>query len=336
MIFVFALLILTFILLSGYSDSSSAITGCVSARSLAPEGAVRLAAVCIFFGSIIFTAINPSVARTYFGIADFGDDRSAALTSLCAALCAAILWSLISHKFGFPVSESHALLSGMTGAALASRMSAHAISVAEWRSVLLGLFASTAPSFALGFIFNGALRRFLSRINRRSAIGHFRRSQRLSTAWNAALYGAQDCQKFIGVFMLGLSLATPEADIGSVGSVPFGALILCTSVLTLGTLIGTSNTVKKLGRDMTELDAPAYSAAGAAATCAMTLCTLVGLPADILHSRACAILGAGMCDKKRVNLRIAAQILGVWLLTFPACCIMGFILSFAASNGIFL
>ena len=331
MIVIFTVLMFSVMLENGFSSSSSAITGCVSARSMTHDGAVRLAAICTLLGSFAIMRFNPSVTNIFFGIADFGEAKSAALISLCSALCAVLLLSVLSHKIGLPTSDSHALVSGLTGAALANKMSLSAINVSEWKLVLLGFLLSTLPAFAFGFIFNTFLRVFLSRIlkaSRRSAVYHFKRSQKWSTAWNAALHGAQDCQKFTGVYMLGISLYSQKEMRGS--GVPIYVLLLCTAALTLGTTFGTSNVIKKVGFELCELDAPSYSAASAAASAVVTLCTLIGIPADILQSRACAIIGAGFSVKKRPNIRIASQIVLSWLLTFPACMSVGFLLSCAA------
>lgn len=335
MIVIFTILILLVMIENGFSDSSSAITGCVSARSMSHEGAVRLATVCTFLGSFVITQLDPRVTRIFFGIADFGDDRNSALVSLCSALCAVLLLSLLSHRIGLPTSDSHALVSGLTGAALANKMNFSAINANEWKLVLFGFLLSTLPSFLFGFIFNAFLQGFLSRIlkiSRRSAVYHFKRSQKWSAAWNATLHGAQDCQKFMGVYILGLSLHSQKAANST--DIPISVLLLCAAALTLGTTFGASNVIKKVGFELCELDAPSYSAASAAASAVVTLCTLLGMPADILQSRACAIIGAGLSVKKRPDIRIVSQIIGSWLLTFPVCTSVGFLLSYVARSYI--
>lgn len=331
MMVIFTVLILLVMLENGFSDASSAITGCVSARSMSHEGAVRLAAVCTLLGSVLITRFDSRVTRIFFGIADFSEDRSAALVSLCSALCSVLLLSFLSHRIGLPTSDSHALVSGLTGAALANKMNLSAINAHEWAFVLFGFLLSTLPALAFGFVFNAFLQGFLSRIlklNRRSAIYHFKRSQRWSAAWNAMLHGAQDCQKFTGVYMLGLSLYSQKN--ASNADIPISVLLLCTAALTLGSTFGASNVIKKVGFQLCELDAPSYSAASAAASAVVTLCTFIGMPADILQSRTCAIIGAGLSVKKRPDIRVARQIIGSWLLTFPACMSVGFLISYAA------
>ena len=52
-------------------------------------------------------------------MADFGDDAHAALIALCAAMAAIVIWATAAWYFGIPTSESHALIAGLSGAAIA-------------------------------------------------------------------------------------------------------------------------------------------------------------------------------------------------------------------------
>lgn len=331
MVFVFLVLILSVILIGGWSDATGAVTGCVAVRSLPPEQAMRLAAVSTFIGSVAMGLFRTEIARAFFGIADFGDDPRAALISLCTALLSVILWSVPARHFGFPVSESHALAAGLSGAALARTMSTSALHWEEWRLLLLGLLASTLPTMLLSFLFNHILRLFLAQRNRRVTVARFLRSQRLSACWHAAVHGAQDCQKYMGVYLLGLCFCEGRTEQG-LTDVPLSAVLVCASVMTMGTMLGTSYVIKKLGRDMTSLDAPAYSASNAAASTVMTLCTLLGLPAGSVHTRASAFMGAALCRKSGRNWRVAVQIALSWLLTLPVCASIAFLLSLWLSS----
>ncbi len=323
MIFWFTLLMLSVILISGWSDAAGAVTACVSVRSLPKENALRLAAVSTFVGSVVMTLLNPAIAVTFYGVADFGDDPTRALGALCAALFATVLWSGTTRTLGIPTSESHALVSGMSGAALATTGQFSSIHTDEWLRILLGCAASILPPLLLAFLCNRALHALLAKKNRRSTLSHFQRSQRFSACWNAALTGAQDCQKFMGVYMVGLSMCGEDSPRFS--RVPLSVLLLSAAVMAMGTMLGSTHVIKKVGQDMASLDAPSYSAAGAASTLVMTLCTCLGLPASITHTRASAFVGAGLCQKHNVNLRVVLQLLMTWLLTFPVCAILGFL-----------
>ncbi len=325
MIILFSILILFVILVNGMTDAPNAIAGCVSTHSLSPSQALLLAAVCNFVGAVGMALMNPAVAMTLFGIVDFGSDEQAALSALCAGLFAVILWATVAHHFGFPTSESHALISGITGAALGQRMSADAINAAEWHAVLLGLFATTLPALLLGALFYKVLLSFLGGRSRRQVMQYFRRTQCISAAASAMLHGAQDSQKFMGVYLLGLSFAVRGLD---TAKLPLSVVLICAAVMTLGTMLGGAKVIKKVGCDMTDLDAAGGSASDAASTIVLAVCSLLGLPASTTHSKACAIMGTGMCKRGGIDLRIAGQMLAAWVLTFPLCGAIGFFLSF--------
>ena len=129
----FSALIFAVALVNGWTDAPSAIAGCVSTRSLTPRSALIMAAICNFSGAVIMAMIRPGVAKALYGIANFGDDPQKALLSLCCALIAVVIWASVASFFGLPTSESHALIAGMSGAALASNPSLEAISLAEWQ-----------------------------------------------------------------------------------------------------------------------------------------------------------------------------------------------------------
>ncbi len=329
MMILFTVLILLVILVNGWTDAPNAIAGCVSTRSLSPTAALTLAAVCNFIGAVGMASLSPKVAQTLFGIVDFGTDRDGAMSALCAGLCAVILWAVLAWRFGLPTSESHALISGITGAALARRMSLDAINPDQWRLVLIGLFVTTVPAFLLGFLFHFVLLRFLQASSRRRVMRRFMRAQIFSAAGSALLHGAQDSQKFMGIYMLGLSLF--YSGVGADSPIPLFVVLICASVMTLGTMMGGARIIKKVGCDMTELDAAGGSASDAASSAVLAVCSLLGIPASTTHSKACAIMGTGMCKKGGVDLRIAGQMFAAWGLTFPFCGAFGFLLSFLIS-----
>ncbi|MBQ9783179.1 MAG: inorganic phosphate transporter [Clostridia bacterium] len=332
MLVLFTVLILLVILVNGWTDAPNAIAGCVSTRSLSPAKALALAAVCNFAGAVGMAILHPAVARTLFEIVDFGENSADALPALCAGLCAVILWAVIAWRFGIPTSESHALISGITGAALARRMSLEAINLSQWKSVLIGLFVTTLPAFLLGLLFYKILLWILKGCDRRRAIGYFMRAQCVSAAGNALLHGAQDSQKFMGVYMLGLSLYYAKSD-AEPESIPLFIVLICAAVMTLGTMLGGARIIKKVGCDMTELDAAGGSASDAASTVILALCSLLGIPASTTHSKACAIMGTGACKSGSMDYRIVGQMLAAWALTFPCCGAIGFLLSFLISGA---
>ena len=327
MLIIFTILILAVILVNGWTDAPNAISTCISTRSLSPQKALILAALCNFIGSIGMAMINSKVAMTVFGMVDFSNVPQAALPSLCAGMCAVIIWALIAWRFGIPTSESHALMSGITGAAVASGMSVSAINFSEWKLVLYGLALSTLPAFIIAKLIYSLMLIALRRIDRRKAIKHFMRTQRLSAASSALLHGAQDSQKFMGVFMLGLSLYKGN-DVSSSFAIPLPVVFICAAVMTIGTLIGGERIIKKTGMEMVSLDAPGGTAADMASSSTLTVCSLLGIPVSTTHSKACAMMGVGSKTANGTNKKVIRQMVAAWLLTFPICALLGFVLAF--------
>lgn len=325
MIALFTVLILLVILVNGWTDAPNAIVGCVSTRSLSPAQSLVLAAFCNFAGAVGMAILHPAVAMTLFGIVDFGSEPALALRSLCAALCAVIVWAVVAWRFGIPTSESHALISGMTGAALATGKGLEAIHAEQWMLVLIGLGATTLPACLLGYLFYRLLRRILHNRARRPTMQYFARAQCVSAATSAILHGAQDSQKFMGVYMLGLSFCYAQGQERS--AIPLPIVLICAAVMTLGTMLGGARIIKKVGCDMTTLDAAGGSASDAASSAVLTVCSVLGIPASTTHSKACAMMGCGLCKKGGVDPRIVGQMLSAWALTFPICGAIGFVLA---------
>lgn len=336
MIIFFSVLVLGVALVNGWTDAPSAIAGCVSTRALPPRAALILAAICNLSGAVVMAIICPTVAKTLYGIADFGDDPRSAIISLSVALITVILWATLAAVRGLPTSESHALISSVCGSAIASNMSASSIRLSEWKSVLLGIAISTLPVMLFSLLIYKLSTKIFKDQDRRSTMRYFRRVQRISAGISSFLHGAQDSQKFIGVYMLGLSFLSGMSSYNTENfSIPIWITLSCAASMTIGTLMGGSRIIKKVGCDMTELDPLSSSAADTASSSFLGVCSFLGIPTATTHAKTCAIMGIGLCKKGGTNPKIAAEVFLAWLLTFPICAIISFLLSLLA-NTIFL
>lgn len=330
--FIFGALIIAIALVNGWTDAPSAIAGCVSTRSLSPRASLIMAAICNFSGAVIMAIFRPGVAKTLYGIADFGDDPNSAVISLCCALISVILWASGASFFGLPTSESHALIAGMSGAALASNTSIDAISLDEWRSVLIGIGVSTLPVAILAFLLYRISLRIFADWDRRGTMRYFSRVQRFSAGSSAFLHGAQDSQKFIGVYLLGLSFIRGNSE---KFAIPLSLTLLVATAMTLGTMMGGSRIIKKVGCELTELDPLSSSAADTASSAILGVCSFLGIPTATTHAKTCAMMGVGLFRRRSTDPKIAAELFLGWFLTFPACALLSFLLAML-SNSIFL
>ena len=209
---IISLLTLGVILVNGWTDAPNAIATCVSTRSMSPRKAILMAAVFNFLGVFVMTMINATVASTIYNMVDFGGNSHTALIALCAALFAIVLWATAAWYFGIPTSESHALIAGLSGAAIALQGGIGGINGSEWISVIYGLVLSSVLGFAMGWIFVKLVGAIFRSIDRRKTQGFFQKAQITGGAAMAFMHGAQDGQKFMGVFMLGMFLAQGQAN----------------------------------------------------------------------------------------------------------------------------
>lgn len=322
-----SLLTLGVILVNGWTDAPNAIATCVSTRSIGVRPAIIMAAIFNFLGVFVMTSVNATVAMTIYNMADFGGEAHSALVALCAAMTAIVLWAVAAWYFGIPTSESHALIAGISGAAIAIHGGMDGINGAEWIKVIYGLGLSTILGFALGFACSRLTEWLCRDMDRRRATRFFSAAQVGSGAAMAFMHGAQDGQKFIGVFLLGVSLCSGQADAHSF-VVPVWLMLLCSAVMGLGTSIGGYRIIKSVGMDMVKLSVQQGFASDAAATACLLLSSLTGVPVSTTHTKTTSIMGVGAARRWRsVNWSVVRELVLTWVLTFPGCGLIGFFMA---------
>lgn len=314
------LLTLAVLLVNGWTDAPNAIACAVVTRALSFRKAVLLAAVCNFLGVVCVTAIQPAVAETIYTIAQFSGGTDRALCALCAAMAAIVLWAAAAWLWGIPTSESHALVAGLSGAAVALEGGFGCVHWDSWKKVLWGLVLS----MALGLLAGRWVWKRLARVP--MPPGLCRIFQILGAAFSAFLHGAQDGQKFLGVFLLGCALAQGRQD-EQTFLIPVWLMLLCALFMALGTGMGGRRIIDKVGRDMVELGPREGVACDLAGGLCLLLATVLGLPVSTTHTRTAALLGVGLESGGRCDLGVARSILAAWLLTFPCCFGVGFLLA---------
>lgn len=323
--FIVTLLISGVILVNGWTDAPNAIATCVSTRCLSPKKSIIMAAIFNFLGVFTMTLINATVAETIYNIVDFGDNATAALTALCAALIAIVSWAVLAWLFGIPTSESHALIAGLSGSAIAIQGGIAGINGAEWMKVLYGLVISTVLGFGMGYLITKIIENICKNIDRRKTIKFFKGTQIVGGASMAFMHGAQDGQKFMGVFLLGISLANGYAGV-STFSIPIWLMILCSFLMTLGTSIGGYKIIKTVGMKMAKLEVYQGAAADISSAACLLISSVAGVPVSTTHTKTTAIMGVGASKRlSNVNWGVVKEMVLAWVLTFPGCGILGYL-----------
>lgn len=324
MLFVAAMLTLGVILVNGWTDAPNAIATCVSTRAIEVRRAIIMAAIFNFLGVFIMTMINASVAMTIYNMVDFGGDAKMALIALCAAMAAIVIWATAAWYFGIPTSESHALIAGISGAAVALQNSFEGINPAEWIKVIYGIFLSTILGFCLGYVVLKITVFLFQGQNRMKCEKFFSKAQVAGGAAMAFMHGAQDGQKFMAIFLLGAALAGGQANASNF-EVPIWLMILCSAIMGLGTSIGGYRIIKSVGMDMVKLKPYQGFAADLSATLCLLLSSLTGIPVSTTHTKTTAIMGVGAARRiSNVNWAVVKDLILTWVCTFPGCGLLGF------------
>lgn len=327
MLMVSTVLTLGVILVNGWTDAPNAIATCVSTRAISARKAIVMAAVFNFLGVLVMTAVNASVAMTIYNMVDFGGNAHISLVALCAAMAAIVIWATAAWYFGIPTSESHALIAGISGAAVAIQNSFSGINGAEWMKVIYGILLSTVLGFAFGFAVSKLTLLCTRHCNRIRANRFFSGAQVAGGAAMAFMHGAQDGQKFMAIFLLGAAFSGGHSDISSF-TVPVWLMILCSAVMGLGTSIGGYRIIKSVGMDMVKLKPYQGFSADLAATLCLLFSSLAGIPVSTTHTKTTAIMGVGAVRRmSSVNWKIVKELVLTWVFTFPGCGLLGFIMA---------
>lgn len=316
------ILTLAVIFVNGLTDAPNAVATCITTRCMSMKSAVIMSAFLNFAGVFVMTTINPSITETISNMVFFGDDETAASVALCAALFSIVLWAVLAWYFGIPTSESHALIAALSGSAIAINGSLKGINGSEWIKAIYGLFTSCVGGFLLGFIICKIVLIIFKNTKRSKGDLFFKYAQIFAAGAMSFMHGAQDGQKFIGVLLLCTGTINDITHIS-----PF-IILLCSCVMALGTLSGGKKIIKAVGMDMVKLEKYQGFSADMAAALSLLLSTVFGFPVSTTHAKTTAMMGAGASRSKRsVNPIVIKDIVMTWILTFPGCGFLGFVVT---------
>ena len=311
-------------IVNGATDAPNAIATVVGTRAMGPTAAIVMAAVCNFIGLVLITAVSTAVASTIFGMVDFGGDNHAALVALAAAMVAIIVWGVVAWAFGIPTSQSHSLIAGITGAAIALQGGLGGVNAEQWVKVLYGLVISTCLGFGTGWLFTRLIKKLCERMRRSAVNSFFKWAQILAGAGVAVLHGAQDGQKFLSLTMLGVMLGVYGT--AEMSGFPLWMVVLVSLTMSLGTAVGGRKIIKSVGMSMVKMEQYQGFAACLSACFCIGLATFTGMPVSTTHTKTTAIMGVGAEKRLRaVKWNLAGSMVLTWILTFPGCGLLAFV-----------
>ena len=296
---------------NGFHDAANAIATSISTRALTPRVALVMAAVGNFigahFGADVAKTVGSGLVKLPPGVSSLG--------IVFAGVIGAIVWNLVTWYFGLPSSSSHALIGGLVGSTLAASGTVLWKGIGE--SVILPMILSPIVGFLLGYLMMIAVQWIFrhgqpGRLNR-----GFRWAQTVSAAAMSVGHGMQDAAKTIGVVVLALFVGGYQS---SAETIPEWAFWTSATVLALGTYAGGWRIIRTLGRKIIDLRPPEGFAAETVASSVLYFNALVlGAPISTTHTITSAIMGVGATKRlSAVRWGVAGNIIGAWILTFPA------------------
>lgn len=314
-------LILGVVFVNGWTDAPNAIVSAVCSRTLPYLRAVTLAAVCNLLGLFAGWWWGFVVGDSMLGMVDLSG--AGALLSggaVCAGMGAVILFAVGAWRLGIPTSESHALIAGLTGAALGLGQLG-GVDLQQWQKVLYGLGLSLGLGVGTGYLAQKLLGGRLEGMS-----GFWRRKcQVLSAALLAFCHGLQDGQKFIAVFALLFGVGNGMGLPHNPQLLPLAVVV--GGVMSLGTLAGGRRIIQNVGETMVQISGGAGISSDLAAILCIGLASATGLPVSTTHTKTMAVAGAGAAQRRVLSLPCIRQMVAAWTLTFPVCMLLGYLLT---------
>jgi PiT family inorganic phosphate transporter len=307
---------LVFDFINGFHDTANAIATSVSTRVLTPKAAILMAAILNMVGALSGTAVAKTIG------AGIVQASSVTQVTVISALVAAIVWDLITWYFGLPTSSSHAIISGLVGAAIASSGLSVIIMTGVYK-VMIGLILSPIIGFVLSIFLMSLLMRLFSKSTPSLVSGLFGKLQILSAAYMAFSHGNNDAQKTMGIIALALMsyYHLPSFHI------PVWVIVLCATAMASGTAAGGWRVIKTLGMRLVQLRPIHGFAAETAAATVIEVASRIGLPLSTTHVISSTIMGVGASKRfSAVRWGIGKNIVYAWILTLPACTILAWII----------
>jgi inorganic phosphate transporter, PiT family len=306
---------------NGFHDAANAIATSISTRALTPRVALAMAAVGNFigahFGAEVAKTVGSGLVELPTGVSSLG--------IVFAGVIGAITWNLITWYFGLPSSSSHALIGGLVGSTVAA--SGTVLWSGIGKSVIIPMILSPMVGFILGYIVMIAVQWIFRNGHPGKLNRGFRWAQTASAAAMSVGHGMQDAAKTIGIVVLALFVGGYQDD---ATYIPEWTFWTSAAVLAAGTYAGGWRIIRTLGRKIIDLRPPEGFAAETVASGVLYFNALVlGAPISTTHTITSAIMGVGATKRlSAVRWGVAGNIIGAWILTFPAAGSIGALMYF--------
>jgi PiT family inorganic phosphate transporter len=302
---------------NGLNDAANAIATVIGTRTLSPRVAIIMAALFNLAGAMTGTAVALTIGK---GIVS---SEFLTMSTVFAGTLAVVIWTAAVTRYGMPVSLTHGLIAGLVGAGIGISGTVSIV----WRVLIRVISAvGIAPllGFAGGFLVMVALMWIFKNSAPAKLTNIFGKLQILSAAFLAYSHGKNDGQMPIGVMSMALMIFHGSSEL----FIPYWVIIISALSISLGTAIGGWRVIRTLGLRMTALRPVHGFAASTSAAVVIEVASHLGIPVSTTHCLSTAVMGVGSTRRlSAVRWGIAKDIVFTWILTFPVCGLLGWIIA---------
>jgi PiT family inorganic phosphate transporter len=303
----------------GYNDGANAIATSIATRAISHKTAVVITAIativaplaCYFFGMEFSVAetIGETVSRDRL----FSEDKNLACAFLFAGVLGGLAWCIFSAKKKLPVSTSHTLLGGISGAGVA----AFGFSPLDWNSLFIKIILTSVAvpiaAFVVGYIIMSVVKKIAYKIPV-SSDGAIKKLQAVNVAVLSTAISINNIQKPMGVMFL-LFAATGYAFGGDM-------TLLITAVsaaaLTVGACLGGTRIIYTVGKKIYKIKPIHSFLAQISVEAVVFTASAFGIPASAGQAVSSTVMGIGASDRfGSVNWSNSLRIFIFWILAYP-------------------
>ena len=323
MIYIFTfIIIIILIFTNAITDAPNAIATLVGTKVLQFKKAAYLSAIFNFIGIVVMSFINIAVANCISSMVDLSDKLNGMIV-LISGMIAVIIFALAAMKFGIPTSETHGLIAGLTGSAVAI-YGWNSVSLYEWKNVLIGLIWSIFGTLIVGFLVVKLFEKIIH-INQNE---NTKQWQIIGCCGMSFMHGAQDGQKFIGILIIFFSLIqnTPIPNI--INPLDYVGIILYTAfIMAMGVAIGGKKIVDNIGTEMVELNNKQALMSDITTIVTLFIASMTGIPVSTTHAKTMSIIAIGKNENSKIDQTKVFSICKAWFWNFPISGAIGYILA---------
>ena len=318
---------------TGMHDASNTVAVPVRTRALGERSALYLAALFNVLGVVSAFLLLGEYSATWVS----APEGETGLSGILAALLVCSIWGMLTWALRLPSSSTHALIGALAGVSWWARFSTQGSQELHLSSFLPHIFEATLwpllylPPliFVLSWVMVIPFYRLVVGHNPRMVNQHSREVLAVSSSAISLLHGVQTGYLYLLLWSLMVPLLGDHSGSGGTYRLDTAGMLLGTLFIALTLGLGPLSGGRRIGYTfaykMVRID-PLRGAVAQGTTAAVQILGyfLLQVPFSSSHLATASTLGAGVNQRfNALKPRIVLQILLVWIVTIPACFIVG-------------